>query len=87
MEISSSPTTTTAEYDRLIARHHAMLLRRQLLTPSAPFEPNAEAYGYDGAADQRLIRLGPPRGALPPAGGGRDLLPAAGGGHRWSGYR
>ncbi|MEU8511683.1 globin domain-containing protein [Kitasatospora sp. NPDC048722] len=56
MEISSSPTTTTAEYDRLIARHHAMRLRRQLLTPSASFEPNAEAHGYDGAADQLLIR-------------------------------
>lgn len=31
MEISS----TTTEYDRLIARHHAMRLRRQLLVPAS----------------------------------------------------
>ncbi|MBD0695313.1 globin domain-containing protein [Streptomyces sp. CBMA123] len=31
--------TATAEYDRLIARHHAMRLRRQLLTPATPSGP------------------------------------------------
>ncbi|KJY25796.1 globin domain-containing protein, partial [Streptomyces sp. NRRL S-495] len=59
-------TSTTAEYDRLIARHHAMRLRRQILAPAPPFpaapeDPppppgGADGYdGYDGAADQRLI--------------------------------
>lgn len=62
-------TSTTAEYDRLIARHHAMRLRRQILAPapsfsadpSAPPGPSAHPGGadgrdrYDGAADQRLI--------------------------------
>lgn len=64
MEISS----TTTEYDRLIARHHAMRLRRQLLVPasssrSAADRPSVTAAaegrdgydGYDGAADQGLI--------------------------------
>ncbi|MFJ4796811.1 globin domain-containing protein [Kitasatospora purpeofusca] len=52
-------TSTTAEYDRLIARHHAMRLRRQILAPapsfpagpSAPPGPSASADsadGYDG---------------------------------------
>ncbi|MFF1789596.1 globin domain-containing protein [Kitasatospora sp. NPDC058243] len=74
MDTTTSGNTTsgtTAEYDRLIARHHAMRLRRQLLIPASPFGPDpagsgADAYGgtggpdgydgYDGAADQRLIR-------------------------------
>ncbi|WP_395297673.1 globin domain-containing protein [Kitasatospora hibisci] len=67
MEISSSAAST--EYDRLIARHHAMRLRRQILAPApafpAPADPGpAGGRGgapartgelYDGAADQRLI--------------------------------
>ncbi|MFJ4090829.1 globin domain-containing protein [Kitasatospora sp. NPDC089913] len=58
-------TSTTAEYDRLIARHHAMRLRRQILAPApsfstapqdAPSPPGADGRsGYDGAADRRLI--------------------------------
>ncbi|MFB8237948.1 globin domain-containing protein [Kitasatospora purpeofusca] len=59
-------TSTAGEYDRLIARHHAMRLRRQILAPApsfpaAPEDPpsppgGADGYGgYDGAADQRLI--------------------------------
>lgn len=61
MKISSTPS----EYDRLIARHHAMRLRRQLLTPASPFAPAAAPgdhpaapapAGWDAAADQRLIR-------------------------------
>ncbi|MFJ9949736.1 globin domain-containing protein [Kitasatospora sp. NPDC091207] len=57
MEITSAATT---EYDRLIARHHAMRLRRRLLVPASSV-PSADrpagtaAGGYDGAADQRLI--------------------------------
>ncbi|MED7948496.1 globin domain-containing protein [Streptomyces sp. BE303] len=40
MEISS----TTTEYDRLIARHHAMRLRRQILTPaSSPLDSFPDA--------------------------------------------
>ncbi|MFH9349769.1 hypothetical protein [Kitasatospora sp. NPDC017646] len=53
----------TAEYDGLIARHHAMRLRSQLLTPAAPLDDGPGAYtgsggreGYDGAGDQHLIR-------------------------------
>ncbi|MFJ4186669.1 globin domain-containing protein [Kitasatospora sp. NPDC089509] len=71
MDNSSQATaaaTATAEYDRLIARHHAMRLRRQLLAPASPSGsgpgtgPGAVDHGlggcegYDGAADQRLIR-------------------------------
>ncbi|MFB7380394.1 globin domain-containing protein [Kitasatospora purpeofusca] len=56
-------TSTTAEYDRLIARHHAMRLRRQILAPAPSFpaapedapSPPGGADGYDGAADRRLI--------------------------------
>ncbi|WP_037781487.1 MULTISPECIES: globin domain-containing protein [Kitasatospora] len=56
-------TSTTAEYDRLIARHHAMRLRRQILAPAPSFptapedvpSPLSGADGYDGAADRRLI--------------------------------
>ncbi|MFJ8472522.1 globin domain-containing protein [Kitasatospora sp. NPDC094011] len=49
--------TATAEYDRLIARHHAMLLRRQLLAPATPSGPlSGGCAGYDGAEDQHLIR-------------------------------
>ncbi|MFE2727958.1 globin domain-containing protein [Kitasatospora sp. NPDC059327] len=66
MEITSTATT---EYDRLIARHHAMRLRRQLLVPASS-APGADrpagtawtgaggyggAEGHEGAADQRLI--------------------------------
>ncbi|MGV9264194.1 globin domain-containing protein [Kitasatospora sp. NPDC003701] len=57
MELSS----TTTEYDRLIARHHAMRLRRQLLVPASSSRAadrasaTAAAEDYDGAADQRLI--------------------------------
>ncbi|MFF0414670.1 globin domain-containing protein [Kitasatospora sp. NPDC004745] len=61
MDITNSTaatTTATAEYDRLIARHHAMRLRRQLLTPAAPSGPDTGGGGYDGAADQLLIRRG-----------------------------
>ncbi|MFJ8623042.1 globin domain-containing protein [Kitasatospora sp. NPDC093550] len=58
----------TAEYDRLIARHHAMRLRRTLLAPPASSggdpgygDPgghgdHARYGGDDGAADQQLIR-------------------------------
>ncbi|MFJ9842428.1 globin domain-containing protein [Kitasatospora sp. NPDC101155] len=60
---NSSRVTATAEYDRLIARHHAMRLRRQLLTPASPSGPGSGAghgigggEGYDGARDQYLIR-------------------------------
>ncbi|MBO1416286.1 flavohemoprotein [Streptomyces sp. FH025] len=71
MDNSSSKATATgtatAEYDRLIARHHAMRLRRQLLTPASPSGPGSGtghdvdygyggSEGYDGAADQHLIR-------------------------------
>ncbi|MFH8384212.1 globin domain-containing protein [Kitasatospora sp. NPDC018058] len=67
MDNSSSKATATAigtaEYDRLIARHHAMRLRRQLLTPASPSgsEPGSDygfggSEGYDGARDQHLIR-------------------------------
>ncbi|MFJ5120490.1 globin domain-containing protein [Kitasatospora sp. NPDC088548] len=31
-------TSTTTEYDRLIARHHAMRLRRQILAPASSFQ-------------------------------------------------
>ncbi|MGW6917176.1 globin domain-containing protein [Kitasatospora sp. NPDC054939] len=55
-------TSTAGEYDRLIARHHAMRLRRRILTPASPFAGPPEppprqpvAEGYDGAADQRVI--------------------------------
>ncbi|MFI2607582.1 globin domain-containing protein [Kitasatospora sp. NPDC018619] len=60
--IGAASATATAEYDRLIARHHAMRLRRRLLTPSSPAggDPGSGVYGedggYDGAADQYLIR-------------------------------
>ncbi|MER7667678.1 globin domain-containing protein [Kitasatospora sp. NPDC096128] len=60
---AAAAATATAEYDRLIARHHAMRLRRQLLTPAGPsgagpgVEPDRDdCGGYDGAGDQRLIR-------------------------------
>ncbi|MFD5463441.1 globin domain-containing protein [Kitasatospora sp. NPDC127059] len=69
MDNSSQATaaaTATAEYDRLIARHHAMRLRRQLLAPATPSgsdsgtgaDPGPDGEGYDGAADQHLIRCG-----------------------------
>lgn len=57
--MDTTTSGTTAEYDRLIARHHAMRLRRQLLTPTSPFGPDPAGVGvgaYGGAADQRLIR-------------------------------
>ncbi|MFE4518982.1 globin domain-containing protein [Kitasatospora sp. NPDC056783] len=60
--ISTGTATATAEYDRLIARHHAMRLRRQLLAPSSSgggdfgYGAYGEEGGYDGAADQHLIR-------------------------------
>ncbi|MGW4894072.1 globin domain-containing protein [Kitasatospora sp. NPDC004240] len=57
MEFTSTAATTD-EYDRLIARHHAMLLRRQILTPgqSSPAPPSAvRAADHDGAGDRRLI--------------------------------
>ncbi|MFJ9772995.1 globin domain-containing protein [Kitasatospora sp. NPDC101157] len=66
MDNSSKAAAATAEYDRLIARHHAMRLRRQLLTPDSPSEassgdasrgPGSAGHeGYDGAGDQYLIR-------------------------------
>ncbi|MFE5583805.1 globin domain-containing protein [Kitasatospora sp. NPDC056531] len=63
MDNSSSKATVTAEYDRLIARHHAMRLRRQLLAPASPSGPGSGpdhgiggSEGYDGARDQHLIR-------------------------------
>ncbi|MFE6051557.1 globin domain-containing protein [Kitasatospora sp. NPDC056446] len=73
MNTTTGTATATAEYDRLIARHHAMRLRRRLLAPSsAPtggdfgygdhgsgehgYGDYGEGGGYDGAADQRLIR-------------------------------
>ncbi|MGK4579263.1 globin domain-containing protein [Kitasatospora sp. HPMI-4] len=52
--------TRTAEYDRLLARHHAMRLRRQILSPesSSPARPaiGPGAVPYDGYGDQQLIR-------------------------------
>ncbi|MFJ9695612.1 globin domain-containing protein [Kitasatospora sp. NPDC101183] len=71
-------TSTTTEYDRLIARHHAMRLRRQLLAPEAPFGTPAGAgdyHGatdYHGAADQESIRRGLP--AVAPLSALIDLL-------------
>ncbi|MEU7091805.1 globin domain-containing protein [Kitasatospora aureofaciens] len=60
---TADAATATAEYDRLIARHHAMRLRRQLLTPAGPPEaaPGADPgsaghEGYDGSVDQQVIR-------------------------------
>ncbi|MFB7669344.1 globin domain-containing protein [Kitasatospora sp. NPDC056138] len=55
--------TRTGEYDRLLARHHAMRLRRQILSPTGP-SPERPALGagtgpydgHDGYADQQLIR-------------------------------
>ncbi|WP_354644151.1 globin domain-containing protein [Kitasatospora camelliae] len=51
--------TRSTEYDRLLARHHAMRLRRQILAPAAP-PARTPAGGrpghpYDGTGDQRLI--------------------------------
>ncbi|MGW2374937.1 MULTISPECIES: globin domain-containing protein [Kitasatospora] len=63
MDNSSRNAIATAEYDRLIARHHAMRLRRQLLAPAAPSGAGPApdlgyggCEGYDGAGDQQLIR-------------------------------
>ncbi|MEU6969250.1 globin domain-containing protein [Kitasatospora aureofaciens] len=60
---TADAATATAEYDRLIARHHAMRLRRQLLTPADPSaavpgaDPDSAGHeGYDGSADQQVIR-------------------------------
>ncbi|GAA1415480.1 FAD-binding oxidoreductase [Kitasatospora putterlickiae] len=43
-------TSSTAEYDRLIARHHAMRLRRQILAPAPAFAaaPGDGAHGRTG---------------------------------------
>ncbi|KJS56500.1 hypothetical protein VM98_06770 [Streptomyces rubellomurinus subsp. indigoferus] len=49
-------TSDTLEYDRLIARHHAMRLRRQLLGPTPQSGPTPAPSDYPGGADQRLIR-------------------------------
>ncbi|WP_254705532.1 globin domain-containing protein [Streptomyces vilmorinianum] len=50
----------TNEYDTLLARQHAMRLRRQILTPgSSAGEPGEAGNSYDGAAaaaDQQMIR-------------------------------
>ncbi|MCG6498541.1 flavohemoprotein, partial [Kitasatospora sp. A2-31] len=57
MEISSSAAST--EYDRLIARHHAMRLRRQILAPAPAFPapafpaPAFPATAFPGPADGR----------------------------------
>ncbi|MFJ8436285.1 globin domain-containing protein [Kitasatospora sp. NPDC094019] len=61
-------TSATGEYDRLIARHHAMLLRRQILAPApsfsaAPADPSAPA-GPAGPAGPSA-----PSGPAGPAGG------------------
>ncbi|MFD0345888.1 hypothetical protein ACFQ0M_06970 [Kitasatospora aburaviensis] len=48
MEISSSAAST--EYDRLIARHHAMRLRRQILAPAPAFQAPAVRGRRPGSA-------------------------------------
>ncbi|MFB7911712.1 globin domain-containing protein [Kitasatospora sp. NPDC056076] len=51
---ADAAATATAEYDRLIARHHAMRLRRQLLSPAGPSGPRPGAGpGRDGREDHR----------------------------------
>ncbi|MFF4820612.1 globin domain-containing protein [Kitasatospora sp. NPDC001309] len=51
---ADAAATATAEYDRLIARHHAMRLRRQLLSPAAPSGPRSGAGpGRDGREDHQ----------------------------------
>ncbi|MFE2109523.1 globin domain-containing protein [Kitasatospora sp. NPDC059463] len=50
-------TTSTTEYDRLIARHHAMRLRRQILAPAPSFA--AAPTGPHGAPDARPAPGGP----------------------------
>ncbi|MBP0452644.1 hypothetical protein J5Y04_24320 [Kitasatospora sp. RG8] len=61
MEIVSTAT----EYDQLIARHHAMLLRRQILAPSSQSSPPSA-----GAA-----QAGTPRAGLPHGGAPHDGMP------------
>ncbi|MGW2548240.1 globin domain-containing protein, partial [Kitasatospora sp. NPDC001574] len=65
MEISS----TTTEYDRLIARHHAMRLRRQILTPaSSPLDsfPDARPGSRPGGVGPGALDAG--AGGAPDAG-------------------
>ncbi|WP_030257153.1 MULTISPECIES: hypothetical protein [Streptomyces] len=48
----TATAATTAEYDRLIARHHAMRLRRRLLAPSAHRPTGRRVHLFVGARDR-----------------------------------